>query len=622
MKLQILHTLFYLSCSCGTIIPQRPFTLPNESSSIVSDSLIKKIEQLRTKWGVKGISIGLAASPNSTVFPSHSSRNDWILETLSFGEADRYGNEVSSDTRFAIASNSKLFTALAVGLLVENKTSLPNGDVLDWSTKVKDILPEWKLMDEYASDHVDLIDLGTMRSGMPRHDYSHDNHTEPKELVANMRNLRPSSEIRKDWQYNNHHYVTLALIVERLSGFTLPEYVKSHIIDPLGLISTTYNSTEALESGNRSDSFLRTGVDLQACEDSIEQEKEKLDPKCLGYLGSVGWWTDSNGLFEAGPGGVIMSANDMAKWVKELLSPEILPPSVIDTVVTGYSIMEGNPKSLWPKHGIKGYGLGQWIYNYRDEIINGHSGSLPGQQSYMVRIPKLQLGFMIAINDDIFGALLNEIITNMILEDFLGPKDHLDRKHIDWENWIYQNQIIVPQYKHLPKYPQSFKGIIEGDYHDNGYGNLNLLKFQLPNSSDEMKNSYRQQRHHHHLSSIVESSVLFDNSQGSESVTPILNVTGPIYLAEVNKLFITSILFTHFNGQLFNWTTIYTRDKLDETDNIIGKINQVIQTGTAIFTEEGVGMFGNFWGKGNTAKDSKVDEENVKENAEVWFDKL
>lgn len=60
---------------------------------------------------------------------------------------------------FSIASNSKLFTYLAVGMLVENCTQLHNGEVLEWTTKVKDILPEWGLMDTYMSDHVNLIDL-------------------------------------------------------------------------------------------------------------------------------------------------------------------------------------------------------------------------------------------------------------------------------------------------------------------------------------------------------------------------------------------------------------------------------------------------------------------------------
>jgi CubicO group peptidase (beta-lactamase class C family) len=62
---------------------------------------------------------------------------------------------------FAIASNSKLFTAISIGLLINNDTKLPNGNTLGWDTKIADILPKdmWKLPDEYASAHVDIVDL-------------------------------------------------------------------------------------------------------------------------------------------------------------------------------------------------------------------------------------------------------------------------------------------------------------------------------------------------------------------------------------------------------------------------------------------------------------------------------
>ena len=60
---------------------------------------------------------------------------------------------------FHIGANSKLFVAMAIGLLVNNETVLPNGATLGYGTKVKDILPDWNLADEYARDHLDLLDL-------------------------------------------------------------------------------------------------------------------------------------------------------------------------------------------------------------------------------------------------------------------------------------------------------------------------------------------------------------------------------------------------------------------------------------------------------------------------------
>jgi CubicO group peptidase (beta-lactamase class C family) len=62
-------------------------------------------------------------------------------------------------TLFAMGSNSKLFAAIAIGMLIENDTVLGNGKKLEYSTKIKDILPDWQLLDQHISDHVDVLDL-------------------------------------------------------------------------------------------------------------------------------------------------------------------------------------------------------------------------------------------------------------------------------------------------------------------------------------------------------------------------------------------------------------------------------------------------------------------------------
>lgn len=60
---------------------------------------------------------------------------------------------------FHIGDNSKLFVSISIGLLINNNTLLPDGDTLQYSTKVKDILPDWDIIDDYARDHLDLLDL-------------------------------------------------------------------------------------------------------------------------------------------------------------------------------------------------------------------------------------------------------------------------------------------------------------------------------------------------------------------------------------------------------------------------------------------------------------------------------
>jgi CubicO group peptidase (beta-lactamase class C family) len=62
---------------------------------------------------------------------------------------------------WGIASNSKLFVALSIGLLVDRKTSIPGaaGAVLDYGTKLKAVLPWWGVMDAYAEQHLTVLDM-------------------------------------------------------------------------------------------------------------------------------------------------------------------------------------------------------------------------------------------------------------------------------------------------------------------------------------------------------------------------------------------------------------------------------------------------------------------------------
>ena len=81
---------------------------------------------------------------------------------------------MTPDSVCAIASNSKLFLAMSVGLLISNKTlAEERGEEIKWPTKIRDLIPEWGLMDEETDRGVSLQDMFVpYRTGMPRHDIS------------------------------------------------------------------------------------------------------------------------------------------------------------------------------------------------------------------------------------------------------------------------------------------------------------------------------------------------------------------------------------------------------------------------------------------------------------------
>ena len=59
-------------------------------------------------------------------------------------------------------------------MLIDKGTPLLNGSgaKLEYNTKVKDIIHEWKLDNDYSTDHVNILDLMTHRTGLPTHLYS------------------------------------------------------------------------------------------------------------------------------------------------------------------------------------------------------------------------------------------------------------------------------------------------------------------------------------------------------------------------------------------------------------------------------------------------------------------
>lgn len=62
---------------------------------------------------------------------------------------------------FALASNSKLFTTLTLGGLIDNGTRLEDGEVLTWDTKVSQVITSWATANDGALKEVTLKDLGS-----------------------------------------------------------------------------------------------------------------------------------------------------------------------------------------------------------------------------------------------------------------------------------------------------------------------------------------------------------------------------------------------------------------------------------------------------------------------------
>lgn len=129
-----------------------------------------------------------------------------------------------------------------------------------------------------------------------------------------MRHLRPSTEFRQSWQYNNLAYLVASTLPEHIYGIPFEKFVQERIFDPLGMTQTTYSPARK----NRSDAFMRKGMDLKACVGDLKGKS--LSKECLGEAVNIGFMRE--GAMNAGPGGIASSAKDMVRVLfQSLIAP-------------------------------------------------------------------------------------------------------------------------------------------------------------------------------------------------------------------------------------------------------------------------------------------------------------
>ena len=135
---------------------------------------------------------------------------------------------ITSETLFPIASCTKAFTAMSLGLLVD-------AGKLDWDTPVKHYLPAFQMWDPFATERLTPRDLLAHRSGLPGHDMMwYASNFDRREILARLRYLEPTCDLRSTFQYQNLMYSVAGVLVEEITGSSWEDFVQAQIFDCLG----------------------------------------------------------------------------------------------------------------------------------------------------------------------------------------------------------------------------------------------------------------------------------------------------------------------------------------------------------------------------------------------------
>ena len=407
-------------------------------------------------------------------------KNDLVIFSEGFG----YRNvekklKVTPDTIFGIASVSKTFAALALGMLADDKK-------LDLDQPVRNYLPTFRMSDDYLTGHVTPRDMLSHRTGLPRHDLVwYDAGLTGEETTRRIRYLQPSYGLRERFQYNNLMYQASGCLMRKLSGKTWEEFVKTRIFMPLGMKSSNFSIEElkkypdyAFPYSLNPDFALPYSMHI----DSVKKFPEKLsdlDIKRIPFFKMTA----------NGPAGAINSnLKDMAKWVrfhlaegkvgsKQLIARETLlqmhSPQMVIPLDSVFKFL------IYDETPTINYGLGWFILPYRGHYMVNHGGNVPGFTSLVSFMPKEKIGIVLLTN--LTGTSLTYVLTFNIFDRLLGLEP------IDWskrlmkgerENWEKGKKAVVEAAKQQRKNTRPSHSLVDyaGHYSHPAYGTIIIGK--------------------------------------------------------------------------------------------------------------------------------------------------
>lgn len=310
---------------------------------------------------------------------------------------------VDAHTLFAIASNTKAFTATALAMLVDEKK-------LAWDDRVVDRLPWFQMSDAYVTREMRVNDLLVHRSGLglgagdllfwPATTYT------TEEVVRRLRDVPIANPFRSRYAYDNVLYAVAGLTIEQVSGRSWGEFVRERIFKPVGMSESKVNCTE-----------LRDG-------DNVASGHAKFDFTELRTVPPMAW--DNN----SAAGGIYSNVHDMAKWIAVQLDGGRLPGeagALFDparqremwSVSTPMPIADPPVPELAPAvPQFQGYGYGWVLSDYRGHKLVSHTGGWPGMVSRVTLLPELKLGVVVLTNQEVGAAF--QALTLRVLDDYLG----------------------------------------------------------------------------------------------------------------------------------------------------------------------------------------------------------
>jgi len=306
---------------------------------------------------------------------------------------------VDGRTLFGIASNTKVFTATALGLLVEEGK-------IEWDAPVVRYLPGFQMWDPYVTRELSVRDLLVHRAGLglgagdllwwPASTYNR------AEIAHRLRYIKPATSFRSAYAYDNVLYLVAGQLIEAVSDQTWENFVTTRILNKVGMSGSNVLHSAASSGGNVAATHAR-----------IDGTVRPIAPFLSDNTNPAG--------------GINSNAEDMAKWMLVLLGGGQLSDGTrlfsertlrqIAGIVTPLAPSNPPPELAPLRNNFAGYALGLNVRDYRGKKMWTHTGGLPGYVSRVMMLPEAQLGVVVLTNQEsgeAFDAIAYHVVDHYL----------------------------------------------------------------------------------------------------------------------------------------------------------------------------------------------------------------
>lgn len=401
--------------------------------------LDRYIEKTVADWDIPGVSVGIV-------------KDGEIVFEKGYGVME-VGKRKSPDehTLYAIASNTKAFTAAIIAQLVEEGK-------LNWTDKVQQYLPYFEVYDPMISRMVTVEDLLSHNVGLGTFSgdaiwYKSELTTE--QIVRRIKYVPQAYEFRAGYGYSNLMFITAGDLIEKVTGKSFKENVTQRFLKPLEMQRTVVSVHDYGSNKNVATPHGRT------------------DGKNYS-IPHVSWDNVQS------TGGLVSSVHDMSKWMIFNMNHGVTDT---DTLFS-----QNSRNNMWNLHNsmgvnqvkrnstgsqYSGYGLGWFIGDYHGHFRVRHGGGYDGMISTVQMLPDENLGVVVLTNG--VKAPTNAI-AYAVFDRFLNRelKDWSSEMLKGYDNWKSNDTRIADKKGTRVKgtTPSLKVSEVVGTYHTPAYGNF------------------------------------------------------------------------------------------------------------------------------------------------------